>query len=146
MNEPRPAMISARPPESRSSVAKSWKTRTGSSELSTETALVSRMRLRARRRRGQDDRRRGDRELLRWCSPTPNTSSPTWSASSISSSRSFIRSWTRERRIGQLTERVDPEFHHSVTGSSRICGGRGTSREAISASRPATALNANAVV
>src|ERR1700748_3768762 len=44
MNEPRPAMISARPPESRSSVAKSWKTRTGSSELSTETALVRRMR------------------------------------------------------------------------------------------------------
>ena len=44
MNEPRPAMISARPPESRSSVAKSWKTRTGSSELITLTALVSRMR------------------------------------------------------------------------------------------------------
>ena len=40
MNEPRPAMISARPPESRSSVAKSWNTRTGSSELSTVTALV----------------------------------------------------------------------------------------------------------
>src|SRR5262249_14633525 len=45
MNEPRPAMISARPPDRRSSVAKSWKTRTGSSELSTVTALVSRMRL-----------------------------------------------------------------------------------------------------
>ncbi len=44
MNEPRPAMISARPPERRSSVAKSWKTRTGSSELSTVTALVRRMR------------------------------------------------------------------------------------------------------
>ena len=44
MNEPRPAMISARPPESRSTVAKSWKTRTGSSELSTVTALDSRMR------------------------------------------------------------------------------------------------------
>lgn len=36
-------MISARPPESRSSVAKSWKTRTGSSELSTVTALVRRI-------------------------------------------------------------------------------------------------------
>lgn len=36
-------MISARPPESRSSVAKSWNTRTGSSELMTETALVSRI-------------------------------------------------------------------------------------------------------
>ncbi len=38
-------MISARPPEIRSTVAKSWKTRTGSSELSTETALVRRIRL-----------------------------------------------------------------------------------------------------
>ena len=37
-------MISARPPESRSTVAKSWNTRTGSSELTTVTALVSRMR------------------------------------------------------------------------------------------------------
>ena len=37
-------MISARPPESRSSVANSWNTRTGSSELSTLTALVSRIR------------------------------------------------------------------------------------------------------
>jgi hypothetical protein len=37
-------MISARPPLSRSSVAKSWKTRIGSSELITLTALVRRMR------------------------------------------------------------------------------------------------------
>jgi hypothetical protein len=37
-------MISARPPLIRSRVAKSWKTRTGSSELMTLTALVSRMR------------------------------------------------------------------------------------------------------
>ena len=36
-------MISALPPESRSNVANCWKTRTGSSELSTETALVRRM-------------------------------------------------------------------------------------------------------
>jgi hypothetical protein len=36
-------MISARPPEMRSRVAKSWKTRTGSSELSTVTALLRRM-------------------------------------------------------------------------------------------------------
>ena len=56
-------MISARPPDSRSSVAKSWKTRTGSSELSTVTALVSRMRSRARGRRGEHDRGRGDREV-----------------------------------------------------------------------------------
>jgi hypothetical protein len=37
-------MISARPSEIRSSVAKSWKTRTGSSELKTVTALVRRTR------------------------------------------------------------------------------------------------------
>ena len=43
MNDPRPAMISARPPEMRSSAAKSWKTRTGSSELMMLTALVRRM-------------------------------------------------------------------------------------------------------
>ena len=43
MNEPRPAMISARPPEIRSSVANSWKTRTGSSEERTLTALVRRI-------------------------------------------------------------------------------------------------------
>lgn len=44
MNEPRPAISSARPADKPSSVAKSWYTRTGSSELSTLTALVSRMR------------------------------------------------------------------------------------------------------
>ena len=63
MNEPRPAMISARPPESRSSVAKSWKTRTGSSELSTETALVSRIVFVRAARGGEHDRRRGDGEV-----------------------------------------------------------------------------------
>ncbi len=44
MKEPRPAMISARPPDRRSTVAKFWNTRTGSSELSTVTALLNRMR------------------------------------------------------------------------------------------------------
>ena len=44
MNEPLPAMISARPCERRSTVANSWNTRTGSSELRTLTALVSRIR------------------------------------------------------------------------------------------------------
>ena len=43
MKEPRPAMISARPPEIRSTVEYCWKTRTGSSDDSTVTALVSRM-------------------------------------------------------------------------------------------------------
>ena len=37
-------MISARPPEIRSTSANCWKTRTGSSELSTVTALDSRTR------------------------------------------------------------------------------------------------------
>ena len=37
-------MISARPPDNRSSVANCWNTRTGSSLLSTLTALVSRIR------------------------------------------------------------------------------------------------------
>ena len=77
MNEPRPAMISARPPESRSSVAKSWNTRTGSSELSTETALVRRIRfVRAAAApsttAGADTAKSG-----RWCSPSPKTSRPT---------------------------------------------------------------------
>ena len=44
MNDPRPAMISARPPDSRSTVENAWNTRTGSSELSTVTALDSRIR------------------------------------------------------------------------------------------------------
>ena len=63
MNEPRPAMISARPPESRSSVAKSWKTRTGSSELSTRDRARQADPLGARGRRGQHDRRRRDGEV-----------------------------------------------------------------------------------
>ncbi len=91
MNEPRPAMISARPPEIRSSVAKSWNTRTGSSELSTVTALVRRIRsvraaTAASTVAGEDTRKSG-----RWCSPMPNTSRPSRSASSASSSSSAMR-------------------------------------------------------
>ena len=63
MNEPRPAMISARPPDSRSTWAKSWKTRTGSSELSTVTALDSRIRSVRGRDCGQRDGRRGHQEV-----------------------------------------------------------------------------------
>ncbi len=44
MNEPRPTSSSARPEETRSSVAKSWKVRTGSAELRTMTAGLSRIR------------------------------------------------------------------------------------------------------
>ena len=63
MNEPRPAMISARPPEIRSSSANCWNTRTGSSELSTVTALDRRMRSVLRGDRGEGDCRRGDDEV-----------------------------------------------------------------------------------
>ncbi len=71
MKEPLPAMISARPPDSRSSMAKSWYTRTGSSELRTETALVRRMRF--VREAPAASATAGD-ELMksgRWCSPRP---------------------------------------------------------------------------
>ena len=91
MNDPRPAMISARPFESRSTVAKSWNTRTGSSELITETALVRRIfevraAAAASTTAGEETTKSG-----RWCSPIPKTSSPSWSASSISSIRLHIR-------------------------------------------------------
>ena len=75
MNEPRPRMTSARPFDTASSVAKRSKTRTGSSELSTVTAVPSRMRVgaagdrrqhrprapRSRSRRGGARRRRRSR-------------------------------------------------------------------------------------
>ena len=91
MNEPRPAMISARPREMRSSVANCSYTRTGSSELSTVTALVSLIRfvrdaMAASTTAGAETTNSG-----RWCSPTPNTSRPSSSASCASSSRSFSR-------------------------------------------------------
>ena len=63
MKEPRPTMISARPPERRSTVENSWKTRIGSSELRTVTALVSRMRRRPGGRGREHDGRRRDREV-----------------------------------------------------------------------------------
>lgn len=44
MNEPRPRITSARPPDSASTVANRWKTRTGSSEDSTVTPEASRIR------------------------------------------------------------------------------------------------------
>jgi len=77
MKEPRPTMISARPPEIRSRVAKSWKTRTGSSELRTVTALVRR--IRRVRAAAAASTTAGEETVYsgRWCSPTPKTSSPT---------------------------------------------------------------------
>ncbi len=63
MNEPRPAMISARPRDRRSSVANCWNTRTGSSELITDTALVSRIRLVRSAAAARTTAGRGDREV-----------------------------------------------------------------------------------
>ena len=100
MNEPRPAMISARPPESRSSVENCWKTRTGSSELSTVTALLSRIRdvrsaAAASVTTGAETAKSG-----RWCSPIAKTSRPTSSASDASSMR------LRRRRAGEIARPV----------------------------------------
>src|SRR6202045_3068776 len=89
MNEARPATISALPFERRSSVANSWNTRTGSAALRTVTALVRRIRgvraaAAARITVGAESR-----NSRRWCSPMPNTSRPTSSASVIASSNSL---------------------------------------------------------
>src|SRR3954471_20582529 len=89
MNEPRPATISALPFESKSSVANSWNTRTGSAALRTVTALVRRIRrvraaAAARIKVGAESR-----NSRRWCSPIPKTSRPTSSASVIASSNSL---------------------------------------------------------
>src|SRR6188472_3512632 len=119
MKDPRPTMISARPPETRSSVENSWKTRIGSSELRTVTALVSRMRCvraatAASTTAGVETVKSG-----RWCSPTPKTSRPTSSASSASSTTS------RRRCSGLSPSRVSanvktpismPRFYRSGTG------------------------------
>ena len=77
MNEPRPAVISARPSETASSVANRSKTRTGSSELSTVTEVPSWIRrvrpaIAASSTSGALIEKSG-----RWCSPTPKKSRPT---------------------------------------------------------------------
>src|SRR5438309_3614112 len=92
MNEPRPTTISARPREMRSSVANSWNRRTGSAALRTATALVKRMRFVRAAAAARITAGAESRNSLRWCSPIPNTSRPTWSACSISSRRSRRRS------------------------------------------------------
>ena len=76
MNDPLPAMISARPPEIRSTWAKSWKTRTGSSELSTVTALDRRTRSVCAATAASATAGDETRKSARWCSPIPNTSRP----------------------------------------------------------------------
>jgi len=72
-------------------VANCWNTRTGSAELSTVTALVSRMSFVRAAAAPSTTVGADTTKSARWCSPTPKTSRPTWSASSISSSRSRTR-------------------------------------------------------
>src|SRR6266481_3087271 len=89
MKEPRPATISALPFESRSSVANSWNTRTGSAALRTVTALVRRMRRVRAAAAARITVGAESRNSRRWCSPMPNTSSPTSSPSVIASTNSL---------------------------------------------------------
>ncbi len=99
----------------RSSVANCWKTRTGSSELITLTALVRAIRdvrsaMAASAMAGAETAKSG-----RWCSPIPKTSRPTWSASTASSIRfrSLRSGEAPARRIRrELRERVEAEFHN----------------------------------
>ena len=118
MNEPRPAMISARPPESRSSVAKSWKTRTGSSELSTVTALVSRMRFVRAPRRAEHDRGRRDGEVR----PVVLADAEDVEPDLVGELDLLHQIAQPLRRVGagtELRERVDPDLH---AGALYLCG------------------------
>ena len=99
MNEPRPSITSARPLESASTVAKRWKTRTGSSELSTVTPEARWMRsvcvaIPASTVSGAEIANSG-----RWCSPTAMTSMPMASARTPSATT---------RRIASAYETISP--------------------------------------
>ena len=123
MNEPRPAMISARPPESRSRVANSWKTRTGSSELSTVTALVSRMFSGALRGRGEHDGRRRDGEVGPVVLADAEDVEPDLigELDLLDQVAQALRGADHPpgSRVGrQLGERVDPELHLSCSDSA----------------------------
>ena len=63
MNEPRPTMISARPPESRSSVANCWKSRIGIVRAENGDRAREPDALRPRRGRREHDGRSGDGEV-----------------------------------------------------------------------------------
>ena len=138
MNDPRPTMISARPPESRSTVENSWNTRIGSSELSTVTALVSRIRFvraaaAASTTAGVETAKSG-----RWCSPTPNTSSPTSSASSISSMRSRRRCSAPISPCARVREREDADLHVDVLPVAAVAQARvGAAPAVIASAAPA---------
>ena len=90
MLEPRPRMTSARPSEIALSVEYRWKTRTGSSELSTVTAEPSRMRS-VRAAIAASTTSAADNGMSSvWCSPMPKKSMPAASAATPCSTRSRI--------------------------------------------------------
>ena len=118
MNEPRPRVTSARPPETASRVEKRWKTRIGSSELSTVTEVPSRIRsvwpaIAASTTSGALIAKSG-----RWCSPMPKKSRPTWSASTASATTCRIAS-------GWLTGVPSGPFSRSPKVSSPKVGACG---------------------
>ncbi len=71
MKDPRPAISSARPPETRSRVTKFWNARTGSAELSTVTALDSLIRRVAPAIAASTISGADAAMSARWCSPMP---------------------------------------------------------------------------
>ena len=112
-------MISARPPESRSSVANCWKTRTGSSELSTLTALVSRMRSCARRTAASAIAGAETAKSGRWCSPIAEDVEPDLVGEGrlLDQVAQPLRGRdrpARDRIGGELREGVETEFHGMI--------------------------------
>ena len=146
MNEPRPAMISARPCESRSNVAKSWNTRTGSSDDSTLTADVSRMREVRAAAAASTTAGDGHGEVGPVVLPHAEDVEPDLVGQDDLVEQVRHPLLDGERRVGALTERVEAELHQSVASAARSRGPRGISSEAMIAMDPATAENANAAV
>ena len=89
---PRPAMISARPPESKSSVAYSSNTRTGSAVARIVTALARRIAFVCAAIAASATVVAETVKSSRWCSPSANTESPALSASFACASTSPSRS------------------------------------------------------
>ena len=95
-------MISARPPESRSSVANCWWTRTGSSELITLTALVRRIR------------------CVRSAAAASTTAGADTTKSGLAHPGALIGP-AASRQQGELTEGVEPDLHGaSRSGQSTV--------------------------
>src|ERR1041384_2162709 len=125
MNDPRPTTISTLPCESRSRVANSWNTLTGSAALRTVTALVRRIRrVRAaaapRMTAGAESR-----EARRWCPPIPKTSRPAGSACSICSTRLRSRSEGLTARLASSYAAAKLSIPICMVTASRLPRDRG---------------------